>query len=828
VGVLYRSPSGNVSSFLQYLEDIWLEGVADSEVDCYIAGDFNIDWQKVRSRRTLKDVMDSFGMSQIVTDFTRIAHRNGVTSQSTIDLVFTNTKEATTEIDASRKVSDHETIFVSVPENEDEKLKKTIKCWKNYTPEKLNNLITLALRDWKSNNSVNAKMFHLIDILKTSVNSLVYEKVVKVTGKTKKWFNEELNDLQSKRNNALEKANRTKSPIDLFDYRRIRNQYVNELRKAEKEFLKAEVNSNSKDGKKMWKCLNNYIRKKPELPSSITFKGRKIENPSDIAENFNSYFVESVESINRELPEIRDEFDHGCQPVFINFEKISLCELEEVILNLKESGSPDEITVKVIKDSLTSVKHVLLEILNQSLEEGVFPEVLKETLVVPIQKVAKTSKAEEFRPVNMLMILEKILESLVKKRVQKFVNLSSILIEEQSGFRENHSCETALVFLLNKWKKLIEEKQTIFSVFLDLKRAFETISRCKLIKVLENYGFGGVVLEWFRDYLTDRTQRTRFNSAISSSRENKLGVPQGSVLGPLLFILYVNDVKDILSRCNVNLFADDTVIYVAHKNPDIACDILNDDLENIYYWMNSKKLKINCDKTKVLIISNKKDIVRNNFDVIMNGEHLEVVDNVKYLGVKIDDQLRFDEHISYTIQKIAVNVGLMSRMSSIMNFETKVLVYKSLIAPHFDYCGTIMFLANKLQQKRLQRQQNKALRLILKCDWMTPTNLMLEAVNFLSVKQRIVFNVLTFIHKMKLQLLPNYLSSKLTTGRHVHRYGTRNANELRTENFRMASTQNDMFYNGIRRYNMLPSIVKAQENIKMFKRSIVPYLKENY
>ncbi len=226
----------------------------------------------------------------------------------------------------------------------------------------------------------------------------------------------------------------------------------------------------------------------------------------------------------------------------------------------------------------------LCEFINESLMSAFIPDCWKTSTIVPLKKVANTTKADELRPINMLPIPEKLLEVIVKDQMLKFIEDNDILFEIQSGFRKNHSCETALNFVLAGWKEDIEDGMFIVSVFLDFKRAFETINRSKLIKKLKKYGISGNALRWLRNYLFNRKQQTKIGETFSEKILNDLGVPQGSVLGPLLFILYINDLPKVLRHAKINLFADDALISVSSKNLEDAINKINEDLHAVWKW----------------------------------------------------------------------------------------------------------------------------------------------------------------------------------------------------------------------------------------------------
>ena len=354
------------------------------------------------------------------------------------------------------------------------------------------------------------------------------------------------------------------------------------------------------------------------------------------------------------------------------------------------------------------------------------------------------------------------------------------------------------------------------SVFVDLKWAFETIDRSKLKAVLRRYGVRGTALKWFSSYLDSRTQVTRYNGSTSTATTIDLGVPQGNVLGPLLFILYINDLKQALRRVQVILFADDSVLFLTGDSFEECFDVMNAELASFTEWLRWKKLQLNVSKTKCMTVMTRQSDGMSRA-VQIDGEEIERVESIKYLGVMLDEKLNFNDHIDYTIRKAAQKFGVLCRINRYLTTEAKIDVYKSLIAPHFDYCASILFLATRQQLKRMQVLQNKVMRLILKCDRLTPRINMLECLQWMSVRQRIEYNTLIFVFRVTQGMAPKNLTGTVVYGRDIHRHDTRGADNLRLQMCRKACTQNSLFYKGYSLFNQLPEAARNTKNINDFK-----------
>lgn len=287
---------------------------------------------------------------------------------------------------------------------------------------------------------------------------------------------------------------------------------------------------------------------------------------------------------------------------------------------------------------------------------------------------------------------------MIKEQLENYIETKDILIDEQSGFRRNHSCESALNLVIIRLKEQIEGGNIIVAILLDLKRAFETIDRQRLIKKLESIGVKGKELEWFTSYLSDRFQRTKFNGEVSDEKQIDLGVPQGSKLAALLFLIYINNISGCLMFMQLILFADDTLLYYCGKDINEINGKINEDMERLNIWLCTNKLKLNIDKTQYMVMNNGDSDQQ--FNIEINGEVIERVNNMKYLGFMINCRLKLTNHIDYTCKNIAKKVGFLAEISNKLTADHRVTIYKSIIAPHFT-CNISEFNIIHMQYWRI-------------------------------------------------------------------------------------------------------------------------------
>lgn len=824
--VLYHSPNSSNNDFIDFLE-YWHEDIVKDQNACVILGDFNIDMKRETAySRKLKNLINSLGMKQIVKGCTRITEY----AKTQIDLVITNLLNV--KVNILNGIADHEMLDLHFKTRlnvtDCEIQVKTIFDKNAYESDKLS--AYLQTYNWCQFDdlSVNYRSGILVQQLQNAVNKFLRTITIK-TNKNSPWFTNELRNLQQQRNRLYSRAKITGNPVDWGNYKVTKNSYNKLIKSRKNEFYQKQIDNCRGDSKKMWKKLKELINTdRNKVPDSIKFNDDIMTNPFDIAENFNKYFIDSISEIHASINNTAGNIDlnnvgQNCSSVF-TFRQIDIAKLNTVIAGMKNKASTDGITLQIIKDSMPIIGNVLLEIINDSFQTGIFPEIWKTTVVTPIPKIAGTKTCTEFRPINMLPTLEKIIEQIAKEQLQDYLEHENLLIERQSGFRKNHSCETALNMVLADWKDEIEQDKKIVSVFLDLKRAFETIDRDILLSKMEKYGITGIPNNWFRDYLSERYQIVMYDGAKSEPRKNTLGVPQGSILGPLLFILYINDIDTILENCKLNLFADDTLITMSDRDVNSAVDKMNSELINISKWLKVNKLKLNTSKTKAMIITTR-HLTEPVNGVVINGDEIEYVAEMKYLGIVIDDRLRFRNYVDFLVKKVAKKIGFFGRISSKLNVWSKILVYKCIIAPHFEYCSTVLFLATEGDIQRLQKLQNRVMRIILRCHRRTKIADMLEILQWLSIKQRVYLNTLVFVFKLVRNILPSYMNKYLVYNKDIHNYETRIVNNFRLPANTKSISQNSFFYKGLKLYNGLPDEAKVLTNAKQFKKSCSEYVK---
>ena len=608
------------------------------------------------------------------------------------------------------------------------------------------------------------------------------------------------------------------------------------IRKEKENHFIQQIDKNKRCPKKIWKEIKNLIDDKYDKITEIEFEDQIVTSEKEIANKFNTFFLLSITDIINDIEIIPDAHTmlifQEPKNTFNKFENIEMNELNKTIKNLaNKNGTEEGITTEILKISQSAIGDRFLNLINTSMKQGIFPTKWKTTTIVPIHKIKKSIKCSDFRPINILPQFEKVIECVVRKQILKFCDENNLIAAEQSGFRENHSCESQLQLVISKWKQSINNGKYVIAVFLDFKRAFETINRNLLLFKLRKMGFKDTVLNWFQSYLTDRFQKVRIGSEYSSASSTSMGVPQGSVLGPTLFLLYINDIVKHMRFSDIQMFADDTMLYICGEDPVVLINFINEDLNNVYKWLCVSKMKLNTEKTKGIIFGTKHML--NHLDINMlpdikiNNETIYLVKEMRYLGIIVDNTLNLKAYIDYLIKKTAIKTNYLSRCTKHLSVSTKLQIYKSLVFNNIDYCSSILFGIYDVDVNKIQKVFNRALRNILKCSRDTPIKSMLDLVGMMSVKQRLVYNGIIFIHKIIQGLLPNYLSDKLKYVNQIHNYETRGRTNIFIETNKQNISKRFIFSEGFRIYNKLDPL-KKQEQLNSFKKYCNEYVKENF
>ena len=446
--------------------------------------------------------------------------------------------------------------------------------------------------------------------------------------------------------------------------------------------------------------------------------------------------------------------------------------------NNKSTGVSN-ISTKLLKLAAPIICHPLAYICSLSMFTSTFPSEWKKAKVTPIYEDGDKSDVSNCRPISVLPILSKILERAVHDQLYNYLTCNNIINQCQSGFRRNHSTNTALLDVTDHILKNANDGKVTASIFLDLKKAFDTVSHEMLIKKLNSYGITESALQWFKSYLSDRTQAVNVNSTLSDFKSINIGVPQGSILGPLLFIIFVNSLPEsVNTSCKCVMCADDTKLLLSSSDPNILQKDLDLNLNKIASWFQTNNLTLNIKKTKLMLFGTKQSFCKfKDTSLIYEGVMIERVEKFKYLGVLFDPQLSWDDHVNYLSSNISKRIGGICRVNYYLPSQTVNMLAQALVFPHFEYCSSVWSNISLHLLNELQILQNRLARILLSADIRTPVNKMMEDLDWDKLTCRWEQQLLIQTFKCLKQIAPVYISSNFIFTYSTHSKCTRSQSQ---------------------------------------------------
>ncbi len=416
-------------------------------------------------------------------------------------------------------------------------------------------------------------------------------------------------------------------------------------------------------------------------------------------------------------------------------EPITKYELETEIRNLNPKKSPgyDGLSVKVIRSVTDVILEPLSYIFNLTFISGNIPDNLKTALITPVFKANENNEFKNYRPISVLTCFSKLLEKLMYKRLIKFIEKNRMLTHHQYGFRENRSTELAIIELTSELTKAIDNGEFTIGIFLDLSKAFDTINHRILIQKLEHYDIRGVAQLWFQNYLTNRKQIVKYNQVRSKEMLIQTGVPQGSILGPILFLLYMNDIENCSKLLSFVLFADDTNIFYSNKCIKTINKIMQAEMNKVAEWLNVNKLSLNTNKTKFILFKSSNKKPKYNVKIAINDKNIEQVKSTNFLGIIIDECLTWNNHIAKVAKKIIRASGIISKMRHFVNRNGIKLIYYALVYPYLIYGNLIWGNTYKTRIQKIMNIQKKIVRMMTFKLYMEHTEPIFKELNILDI-----------------------------------------------------------------------------------------------
>ena len=565
----------------------------------------------------------------------------------------------------------------------------------------------------------------------------------------------------------------------------------------------------------------------------FTLNGVTITDKIEIVENLNQYFVNIGSQLAASIQPLHSQFSDYLKPTNMNFFMFfptSSTEVINIVSNFqnKQSFGFDNIPVNIMKSSISYVAEPIAAIINSSLDNGIFPDILKVAKVFPIFKNGDKSDFQNNRPISVLPSFSKIFEKVVQSRLLSYLHLNNILCSNQFGFRKNHSTYMALIELYDKISLAIDKNEYSIGIFIDLSKAFDTLDHTILLKKLYHYGIRGKAWDWFNSYLCNRKQCVCLNGIMSDYKLVTHGVPQGSILGPLLFILYINDIVNCSKYLLFILFADDTNLFFSCKDITHLFNTVNSELDKLSIWFKANKLSLNIKKTNYILFGTKHLSAAVFHNVSIDGQLLERVEYTKFLGVYIDEKLTWKKHIEHVAAKISKGLGAMGRIRNIVPSKSLLMLYHALVYPYLTYCNIVWGTACASVLAKLVSLQNRAVRLVTHSPFRSSCNPLYADLRLLKITDIVKFQTTQFMFKIKYHLLPLSCMQYVTVSDSQRLHDTRKKSYFVIEGCRTVVREKSLNVFGPKLWDSLPRDIQDAHSIGFLKRLMLEFVCNSY
>ena len=714
VATAYLPPDHDKGQFTSELNQL-VDDPLFNNVDLLLVGDLNINWNAdTRHRRDLAQFLHNSEMCQIISHATHVSSSTG--SESLIDLcLLSRTLPVATSTALLTDISDHYAITASLDILTRKTKPRVIRLVRNFSCLPILTLIPrddTLLQEMRASECPSEQANMLERWVSDIVDKYAPVRRCRLRPDSPRWLTGELKRLVAAKNRFYRKAYAIGTASAIFQYKKFRNSVQRELRRARCDFYAEKL---SDDSRSFYTQANTFLGRNRQAsnggPSEIRApNGGILTAGGDIANELNRFFT-SIPSPHPTEPLVRQ----NAEVPTLKFRLVQRDQIQKLLrgLNPSKRGGINQTPTSVYKCLEATVVPALTILINQSIRSSVFPEAYKSALVSCIHKSGDRHDPGNYRPISSLPILSKVMERVLNKQIYDHVNEHSLLSDKQFGFRAGLNTEQMLLSVIDRYLSVLDTKSPVYiaQLSLDVRKAFDTVDHAHLCKKLTyEYRFHDSSCALITSYLANRMQQTKIDTDVSSPRLITKGVPQGSILGPLLFNLMVNDMLSM--HVTANSYADDTLIYsISTTQPDAISGAVSD-FNRINDWYVSNGLSLCAHKTNCLVISNRKvDYAQ---QVPIAGSVIPIRSNVKVLGVLIDSKLEFKDHIKAVTNKVSSQLYALRRARKYLDSDQTKLIYTSIIRPKLEYCSSLFFKTTLANSNLLESSQNRAIRVICK------------------------------------------------------------------------------------------------------------------
>lgn len=817
--VFYRPPSLNFNSIIPDFDNIfsWLYPTAD-EIFCL--GDFNVNLLNLHN--PLCSLFENYNLVQIIDQPTRISR----TASTLLDAIFVTNTELICDhgVISADNISDHKITYCNINLIKIPAIHKIIKyrCFKNFNlNDFLTDMYSLPWNNILYNDDISNKINIFNDLILQLFNQHAPIKEARITKPCAPWLTSNIKIFMKQRDTALRKFKRKKDPNDWSNYKFLRNFTLSMIRKEKKKYLDTICGENNI--KKTWSTIKNFNitsgKKNQTIPNNLS-------DPNDL-NNFFATFIQNVSNCNERISFYENNLYN--KDLKFSFKLSTISEVNKALNSIKTNATGlDEISPLMLKYCSPYIDKYITHIINCSIEINYFPDEWKVSIGKPLPKVSNPTTYNDIRLISILPAISKIYEKILYNQMYEFFISNNIVPITQCGFKKKSGTQVALTNVLDDIIRAYDKKMNTILSLLDFSKAFDTINHQLLVSKLKYYGFSVASFSLLSSYLHNRKQIIFSNNSFSDQAQILSGVPQGSILGPLLFLVYTSDILNSLTYCKIQAFADDTQIYYCFDDENYleAEQNINQDLSMLSELSKGHNLKLNPTKSSLLLFGNKNKIntIKDSLNISIDGTRLNFVNSAKNLGIYLDIDLRFKDHLKSIFQKAYTALKMLYSNRHILSRKLRKHLCESLVLSNFTYCDFVYgFCLDNESNNRIQKVQNQCVRFVYGLRKYDHISHFYREIGWLRMEARRGLHFCTFLLKTINDTdSPASIRERLVFRREIHDRNVRAREHLTMPHHRSAMFQRSFSYNAVKYFNSLP-INLLNLNINTFK---IKYKKE--
>ena len=861
LGVVYRPPTD--TCFVENLTNSIANSNTFDAQEVYIMGDFNVNlidrkmklihkkgyrFSKEESNystplhmtKKYNQFLKSYGLTQLIDEATRKTDK----TQSLLDHILVNTPDKVSQSGVLEKaISDHDMIYCT---RKHQKIKSgqhnsiKLRSMKTYTKESfVDKLGEIEFPNYSNFECVNKAYSNFLTKIMDVIDKIAPFKEIRIKGNSKAWFGSDTMERINIREKLRKKYKKSGLQIDYENFKNAQKQAKHIIKTKKCEYVKDQLKANIAKPSKLWKVLKSLgISSKESTEGKICLKENDVTyfEPKETSGIFKKFYENLAQSLVNQLPPAPNKYNMNSTRVY--YDKFSITNtlnlqvIDPIMIldmlsktNITKAPGMDKLSGTFIRDGAELISGPLTQIINLSIRTSKFPDPCKVAKLRALFKKGSRIEAKNYRPISLLPLLSKLFEKVVHIQTEKLLDSNNILYTHQSGFRPKHSTESCLTHLSDSILERCDRGLHTGMILIDLQKAFDTINYDILLEKMKFLKFSPETIGWFKSYLSNRSFIVNVDSAFSEPADLTCGVPQGSILGPLLFLIYINDLPQAVKDSDIRLYADDTCISFSHKCVKTIQDNLNADFESLCDWFLDNKLSIHFgeDKTKTILFS-PKNLMKGAQELVVKRHEvsLKQYSTVEYLGCLLDSTLSGEEMALKVLKKVNGRLRFLYRQGKYLNSRLRRMLCNTLIQPHFDYACSAWYpnLCKGLKDK-LQIAQNKCIRYCLYLENREGIRYKhFKKINWLPITERVNQFIAVSVYKFTNNLAPKYMADIFQKNGNTRRTRRTDGTKLIIPSRNHDYGKNCLSYRGATIWNNLPNSLKEAKSCNSFKHKI--------